>query len=112
MKNWKFYTPLTFYGHVLWYEFYQIDKGETYFRRLVETLPINHEDRPIAYYELGSIFHKKEDWSQALQNLILAQDLLYTLNKDESELMALVWCAMGETYKNIGDLNVSLDYLQ
>ncbi|CAF1174508.1 unnamed protein product [Rotaria magnacalcarata] len=111
-EDWKFYTPLTFYGHVLWYEFYQVDKGEAYFRRLVETLPSSHSDLPTVYYELGSIFHKKKDWSQALQNLIVAQDLLYTLNKGEAEMMALIWHAIGEAYKDKGDLNASLDYLQ
>lgn len=111
-EDWIFYTPLIFYGHLLWYDFCQIDKGETYFRRLVETLPVDHPDRPIAYYELSSIFHKKKDWSQALQNLILAQDLLYAMKKGESLLMALVWHAIGENYKSQGDLNASLDYLQ
>ncbi|CAF3176422.1 unnamed protein product, partial [Rotaria socialis] len=86
--------------------------GEAYFRRLVETLPSSHSDLPTVYYELGNIFHKKKDWSQALQNLIVAQDLLYTLNKGESEMMALIWHAVGEAYKGKGDLNASLDYLQ
>ncbi|CAF2848365.1 unnamed protein product [Rotaria sp. Silwood2] len=56
----KLYTPLTYYGHVLWYEHQLVDKGVTYFQTLIKKLPVDHPDLSVVYNELGCAYHKKK----------------------------------------------------
>jgi tetratricopeptide (TPR) repeat protein len=106
------YTSLMFYSHVLWYEFYQLDKAKEYFQNLIKTLSRDHPDFPIIYYQLGCICHKKEQCSEALANLQHARDLLCMLEQEKSEQMSLVWHVMGKVYCDTGDLDESLDCSQ
>ncbi|CAF4659100.1 unnamed protein product [Rotaria sp. Silwood2] len=106
------FTPLAYYGHIIWYEFQQLEQGEKYFQTLIKTLPADHPELSIIYYELGSLYQKKKEWFAALQNLTYARDLLPNSENKHNELIAMVWLTMGEVYSATGDLDMSLDYFQ
>jgi tetratricopeptide (TPR) repeat protein len=87
---------------------YSID----YFHRLLRTLPINHTDRPVVYYNLGRIYRLVEKYHKALAYLRCARLLLRRLLPEGIFDYCRILSGIGIVYSELGDSKRALKWLE
>jgi len=88
--------------------FYSID----YFHHLLRTLPVNHTDRPVVYYNLGRVYRFLEKYDKALAYFRCAQLLLRRLLPQTVFDYCRVLSGMGIVYSKLGDSKRAINRLE
>jgi tetratricopeptide (TPR) repeat protein len=83
-----------------------------YFHRLLRTLPINHTDRPVVYYNLARIYRLLEKYHKALAYLRCAQLLLRRLLPQTVFDYCRVLGGIGIIYSKLGDSKRAIHLLE
>jgi len=83
-----------------------------YFHRLLRTLPINHSDRPVVYYDLGRTYRFLEKYQKALAYLQCARLLLRRLLPQTVFDYCCVLSNIGMVYSKLGDSKRAINRLE
>jgi tetratricopeptide (TPR) repeat protein len=83
-----------------------------YFHRLLRTLPINHSDRPVVYYNLGRTYRFLEKYQKALAYLQCARLLLRRLLPQTIFDYCRVLSNIGMVYSKLGDSKRAINRLE
>ncbi|UJR11571.1 hypothetical protein I4U23_015751 [Adineta vaga] len=106
------YSPQILFGRLLFFEFGRLDKGDKYFRKLLKTLPPNHEDFASVYNNLGIIFYGRCQLRLALEFYVRAYILRRRNLHAQHPATAASLMNIGLVYHLKGNYNKALFYLE
>ncbi|CAF0998274.1 unnamed protein product [Rotaria sordida] len=105
-------SPLVYFGRLLWNDLGQLTQAESYFKMLLNTLPIDHPDIASINLEFSHIYDEKGDYDLALQYSERALNIRQQQIPIVPNRLASCLNSMGVIYKHKGDLDRAIDYYQ
>ncbi|CAF4586003.1 unnamed protein product [Rotaria sp. Silwood2] len=104
------YTPIIYFGRLLFYSSGYVDRAEKYFQMLLKSLPFDHEDTAAVYNQIGAVHDLKDELDLALENYELAYQIRQARLPSDHPHIAASLNNIGGIYKTKRDTDRAMDY--